>query len=141
MSWSEVFLGVIAIATLVMALLQVALILYGWTLARKVSRLVDDFEREVKPAMESINSIARDAARATTLAAVQVERIDKLFGELSSKIEQTASAVQNTVITPLREGAAVMSGIRAAIAVLKEISRRSASSGARSDEEDALFIG
>jgi hypothetical protein len=49
--------------------------------------------------------------------------------------------VQKAIIAPLREGAAVMAGVRAAVALLKELTKRPGSSGARSDEEDALFIG
>ena len=38
--WAEVFLGVIALATLTMAAIQVGVIVYGWTLARRVNRLL-----------------------------------------------------------------------------------------------------
>jgi hypothetical protein len=141
MSRGEVFLGVIAVATLVMALVQVSVIIYGWMLARKVARIVTDIEREMTSIMQSLNAMARDAARATALAAGQVERVDKLFADLSLRVEQTAATVQRAIIAPLREGAAVMAGVRAAVAVLKELTKRSGSSGARSEEEDALFIG
>jgi hypothetical protein len=141
MSRGEVFLGIIAVATLVMALVQLSVIIYGWMLARKVARIVTDLEREMTSIMLSLNAMARDAARATALAAGQVERVDKLFADLSLRVEQTAATVQRAIIAPLREGAAVMAGVRAAVAVLKELTRRSGSSGARSEEEDALFIG
>ena len=141
MSWGEVFLGVIAVATLTMALLQLGIVMYGWMLARKIARLVTDVERDMSSIMESLNAVARDAARATALAAVQVERVDRLFADLSVRVEQTAATVQKAIIAPLREGAAVMAGLRAAVAVLKELTERSGASGARSEEEDALFIG
>jgi len=141
MSWGEVFLGVIAVATLTMALLQLGIVMYGWMLARKIARLVTDVERDMSSIMESLNAVARDAARATALAAVQVERVDRLFADLSVRVEQTAATVQKAIIAPLREGAAVMAGLRAAVAVLKELTGRSGASGARSEEEDALFIG
>jgi hypothetical protein len=139
--WGQVFLGVIAVATLVMAIVQLSVIIYGWMLARKVARIMAEIERETASMMVSLNAMARDASRATALAAVQVERVDKLFAELSLRVEQTASTVQKVIIAPLREGTAVIAGVKAALAVLKDLTRRSGTSGARSEDEDALFIG
>jgi hypothetical protein len=138
--WAQLFLGIIAIATLVMAIVHVCVIMYGWTLARRLLRLMDQIELDMKPIVDNLNAMARDAARATALAAVQVERVDTLFLDLTSKIEQTAATVQRAILTPLREGAAVMAGLKAVMAVLKDL-RRSSGSGARTEEEDALFIG
>jgi len=138
--WAEVSLGVIAVATLTMALVQVSVMVYGWMLARRISRLVGQLEQEMKPLADSLNAMARDAARATALAASQVERIDKLFTELTTKIEHTASTIQKSVLSPLRDGAAVMTGIRTAIEVFRELARSRSGRG-RNEEEDALFIG
>jgi hypothetical protein len=141
MSRGEVFLGIIAVATLLMALVQVSVIICGVMIARKVARIITDIEREMTPIMQNLNAMARDAARATALAAGQVERVDKLFADLSLRLEQTAATVQQVIIAPLREGAAVVAGVKAGLAVLKALTRRSDASGARSEEEDALFIG
>jgi hypothetical protein len=138
--WTEVSLGVIALATLTMALVQVSVIVYGWMLARRIARLVGQLEQEMKPLADSLNAMARDAARATALAASQVERVDKLFTELTTKIEHTASTIQKSVLSPLRDGAAVMTGIRTAIEVFRELARSKSPRG-RNEEEDALFIG
>jgi hypothetical protein len=138
--WAEVSLGVIALATLTMAFVQVSVIVYGWILARRISRLVGQIEQEMKPLADSLNAMARDAARATALAASQVERVDKLFTELTTKIEHTASTIQKSIVSPLREGAAVMTGIRAAIEVFRDLARSRPARG-RSEEEDTLFIG
>jgi predicted PurR-regulated permease PerM len=138
--WAEVSLGVIALATLTMALVQVSVIVYGWMLARRISRLVGQIEHEMKPLADSLNAMARDAARATALASAQVERVDQLFTEMTTKIEHTASTIQRSIVSPLRDGAAVMTGIRAAIEVFRDLSRSRTARG-RTDEEDALFIG
>jgi methyl-accepting chemotaxis protein len=138
--WAEVSLGVIALATLTMALIQVSVMVYGWMLARRISRLVGQIEQEMKPLADSLNAMARDAARATALAASQVERVDKMLTELTTKIEHTASTIQKSVLSPLRDGAAVMTGIRTAIEVFRELTRSRSARG-RNEEEDALFIG
>jgi len=141
MSWAEVFLGIIAVSTLMMALLQISIVIYGWILARKAARLLDQIEGELKPLIESLNSVARDIARATALAAVQVDRVDQLFASVALRIEHTASTVQSSILAPLREGAAVMAGVRTALGVLRDILRRPSSTPSRAEDEDVLFIG
>jgi hypothetical protein len=137
---TNVFIGIIAIATLVMALVQVAFIVYGWTIARRVSKMLDQVERELKPVLDSVSSIARDAARASSLAVVQVERVDRLFTDLTDRVEQTATTFERAILTPLREGAAVIAGIKAVLAIFKSMMGRT-TSNPRSEEEDPLFIG
>lgn len=137
--WAEISLAVIAVATLTMALIQVSVIIYSWMLARRISSLVTQIEQELKPLADSVNAMARDAARATALAAAQVDRVDKLLGELTTKIEETASTIQKTVVAPLRNGAAVMAGIRTAISVFQNLTQ--GRSRGRTEDDDALFIG
>ena len=139
--WAEFFLGVIALATLTMAAIQVAVIVYGWTVARRVNRLLAQVEQQMQPLADSLNSIARDAARISSLAAGQVERVDRLVTDLTHRIEQTATTVQDTILKPLRDGAAVLAGVKAAIDVVRELARRPGTGRRRPEEEDALFIG
>jgi hypothetical protein len=139
--WAEVFLGVIALATLTMAAIQVGAIVYGLGMARRVNRLLSQVEQEMKPLAESINTIARDAARISSLATGQVERIDRLVTDLTTRIEQTATSVQDAILKPLRDGAAVLSGVKAAIGVIRELTDRSGTNRARADDDDGLFIG
>jgi hypothetical protein len=49
--------------------------------------------------------------------------------------------VQDAVLKPLREGAAMMAGLRAVIEVFRELTKRPGGGRNRGDEEDALFIG
>jgi hypothetical protein len=139
--WAELFLGVIALATFTMAAIQVGVIVYGMSVARRVNKLLAQVEQEMKPLAESVNTIARDAARISSLATGQVERIDRLVTDLTACIEQTATTVQNSILKPLRDGAAIMSGVQAAIAVLRELTNRSGAPRARAEDDDALFIG
>ena len=139
--WAEVFLGVIALATLTMAAIQVGVIVYGVSVARRVDKLLTQVEQEMKPLADSLNTIARDAARISSLASGQVERIDRLVTDMSVRLEQTANVLQDAVLRPLRDGAAIMSGVKAAIEVFRELTNRPRPAGARAEDEDALFIG
>ena len=139
--WAEVFLGVIALATFTMAAIQVGVIVYGMGVARRVNQLLTEVEREMKPLAESVNTIARDAAHISSLAAGQVERVDRLVNELTFRIEQTATTVQDAILRPLREGAAIMAGVKAVIEVFRELTGRSNQTPTRKEDEDTLFIG
>ena len=137
--WRDVFLGIIAFATLAMAVAQIAVIVAAASAAKRVGQLADQLEREVKPLFGHLNAIGRDAARAAQLASAQVERADKLFADVSTRIDDTLNLVQASVLAPAREGRALLSAARAAIQAIRELRQSRARQG-RSEDEDALFI-
>jgi hypothetical protein len=139
----ELFLGIIAAATLVTAMLQIGVLVAMGLLVRRVFQLVDHIDKELQPIFESVQSIARDASRAASLATAQVERIDRALGDLIQRFDKTLSAVQNFV-----SGSGGRSGAGGAIAwvtafksVFNLIRDLRASRGGHSaEDEDALFI-
>ena len=135
--WAVVFLGVIAVATLASAVVQIGVLLAAGRLARRIERLADQIERDLTPMFGHLNAIGRDAARAASLAAIQVERADRVFADLVQRLDQTLATIQTSVVKPAREGAAILSGLRAAIDALRHRGGRARS---RAEEEDALFI-
>jgi hypothetical protein len=139
--WTPVFLGVIALAVTVMAALQFGMVVYGARLARRVTDVADRVEREVTPVFASLQTVGADAARATALAAAQMERADRLFADVSQRIQDTTVVLQESVVAPAREGAAVVAGVRAALAALRDVRPTTRRRGGRVDEEDPLFIG
>jgi len=138
MVWRDVFLGVIAVATLAIAAAQIWVIIAAGMMARRVGRIVDQLERDVKPLFGHLNAIGNDASRAVALATAPVERADKLFGDLTVRIDETLNIVQSSIVAPAREGRAMMSAFKAALQVLRDI--RSHRRQGRGDDEDALFI-
>ena len=138
--WTDVFLGVIAVATLATAITQIAVMVVAGRAARRLAQVAEQFERDVKPLVGHMNAIGRDAARAAALAAAQVERADKLFSDVAVRIEQTLTTVQDTVAGPVREGRAVLSAFRAAMQAIRELRRNGRARQGRSEDDDALFI-
>ena len=92
----------------------------------------------MKPILEHLNSIGRDASRAASLATAQVERADRLLADLAHRLEQILATIQSAVSGPLREGAAMMSAVRAVLNVLRDV--RAGRARTRAEDEDALFI-
>ena len=138
--WSQVFLGVIAAATLAIAIVQIGVLVAAGRLARRVDALADQFEREMKPLFGHLNAIGRDASRAATLATAQVERADQLFGDVAVRIDLALNNLQATLGAPAREGRALLSAFKAAFQALRELRHRARSGQSRAEEEDALFI-
>ena len=137
--WAEVFLGIIAVSTLITAVMQVGVLIAAGRLARRLAGLLDQAERELRPTFDHVNAIARDASRAVALATAQVERADQVFSDVSKRIEDTLTTVQASLIAPAREGKALLHAFRAAMDVIRE-ARRRARSRSRGEDEDALFI-
>ena len=137
--WSQIFLGVIAIATLTTAIVQVGVLIAAGRVARRLDRLLDQLEHELQPAFAHINAIGRDASRAVALASAQIERADRLFADLAQRVDETVSAFQDNITGPARQGKALLMAMRAAFDVIRE-ARRHARARQRPDDDDALFI-
>jgi hypothetical protein len=135
-TWATVFLGIIAMATLVTAILQVVLLVAGWQLVRRVTKFVEDIERDVRPILGHVNSIARDASRVASLAAAQVERADQLLSTAVVRIEDLLANLSSIVVKTMREGNALMMGIRAVMTAVQAFRRRRR----RGEDDEALFI-
>jgi hypothetical protein len=134
------FLGAIAAATVVMALIQVGAIVYAARLARRLEALAGRLERDLQPAMDRLTVVSDQTARAATLAATQMERVDRTLTLLGDRADVAAARLQRALGRPAREGVALAAAVRATVATLRELRRRRRG-GAREDDEDPLFIG
>jgi hypothetical protein len=139
-SWAEVFLGVIAVATFLTSLAQIGVFVAAGLVARRVAKLADSVDRELKPLFGHLDSIGRDASRAASLATAQVERADALFSDVAVRIEDTLNTVQSSFAGPAREGRAILSAFRAAFDAIREMRRSRPGRQGRGEDEDALFI-
>jgi outer membrane murein-binding lipoprotein Lpp len=143
-STGELLLGIIALAVVVMAGVQVAAIMAGLRLARRVEQLATQIDQEIKPLVANLTAMSSEAARAAALAARQTERLDRVFGDLVQRVDVTLAAAQEFVTGPARQGMAIMAGFKAvfdAFRGIRESSRRRAAPRPAVDEEESLFIG
>jgi hypothetical protein len=135
--WTDLFLGIIAVATALMALLQLGAVVAAARLVGRVNQLTNQVEQDIKPIVGRLTTITEEASRAATIVAAQVERIDSLLTDVATRVEDTVTTVQQVVIAPAREGMALLSAIRAVLGTLRLVKTRPT----RLDEEEALFIG
>lgn len=135
---TDVWLGVIAVAVLVMAVTQVAVLIRLSQVAKEAAAATRDLRRELTPLIEKVHRIADDATRVSALALAQVERLDLAVNSTVTRIDETITTVQHAIISPVRQGAAVLAGLKAAMAVFRARQDRGRY---HRDDEDALFIG
>jgi hypothetical protein len=143
---TDVWLAIIAVAVAVMAAIQVGAIVLGLRLARRVDQLTTQVERDIKPLLHNLTTISAEAQRAVQLATAQVERADRLFGDLALSAERTMALAAQFVGGPAQNGVALFAAARAAMSAfrdLREASRRRPRDHrmASPDDEESLFIG
>lgn len=136
------FLGAIAVAVVVMALIQVGAIIYAARLAKRIDALMARLEHDVQPMLERLTTMSNEAARAATLAAQQVERVDRTMSLLGNRVDKAFGGVQRAIVKPAREGVALAAAVKATVETLRALKRRRReASSSRPDEDEALFIG
>ena len=140
MTPSELFLGVIAVSTLIMAFVQIGAIVAILKVARQTQQTVAELQRDVKPLIAKASTVADEASRTASLVTVQAKKIDLLLTDLTQRFDQTANVVQQAIITPAREGMAIVAALKAGLMALQGLRERPRHSRT-ADEEDPLFIG
>ena len=139
--WSEIFLGVIALATSTMAVVQIGAVMAALRAAREAQQALASVQQEVRPLIARVQTLADEASKTVTLATAQAQKADRLVTDLSRRVEETAAIVQAAILTPAREGLAVFAAVRAGLAALRGLQRLGPRPGRHADEEDPLFIG
>jgi hypothetical protein len=132
------YLATMSVALVVTALMQIGVVIVAVVVARKLISVTEELRREVRPLVAKAHKISDDAARVTALAVQQVERVDQLLANTQDYVSETFGLVQQAVVQPVRQGAAVVAAVRAAIAAFRGWQDRT--NHAR-DDEDALFVG
>lgn len=135
---TDLWLGVIAVALFVLTLSHVLTLVKVAQLVKQQSAVAREVRKELTPLIAKANRIVDDAGRVSALALTQMERVDRVFDLTAMRLDDTLQTVQEALIKPVRQGAAVMAGVRAALAVFKARQDRVRYDR---DDEDALFIG
>jgi hypothetical protein len=139
--WSEVFLGIIAAATLVMAVVQIGAIVAAVRLSRQAQQVLQSVHQEVRPLIARAHAIAEEASRTVALATTQAQKVDRLITDLSLRVDETAGVIQEAIITPAREGLAIVAAVKAGLSALRGLRDMRPRNGRHAEEEDPLFIG
>ena len=80
----------------------------------------EEIRREVMPLVAKAHRISDDAARVASMAVVQIERVDRLLALTADRVNETLAVIQPAVIEPVRQGAAVLTAMRAAVSAFRD---------------------
>jgi hypothetical protein len=148
-TWIVVFLGVIALSSVVQAVFLIGLALGGWRLAQRLDALNDRIDREIRPALDNLGRITRNLAEVTDLVTIQARRIDDVLADTIEKIEHTTDTIRRVIVKPLgplMDIAAFFKGVRRGLAVYTQLrgleshSRPRAGRRGGAEDDEHLFI-
>jgi len=141
-----VFLGVIALSSLVQGLFLLGLGWGGLKLMRRVQELQGRVESELRPAMASVSRITQNVSELSEVASVQVQRVETLVDHTLQRVEDTKAQVREAMSVPLGglvEVSALLKGFRRGLDVYQRLGGLEAQTRGttrRYAEDEHLFI-
>lgn len=113
---TNVFLGIMAVVSVLEALLLIGLGIGGFLIYRKVMQLVTDLEtRQIAPLREKVDAILIDVKTVTARVSQQTERVDHAISGTIHRVDETADRVKGSVLDKVNQAVGVVRGIRAVI--------------------------
>jgi len=137
---NQTFLAIIAAATALMALIQIGALVMLARVAAQVRDLVGTVQKDLRPLIARATAVADEAHKTAVLGTLQAQKIDQLVTDLTRRVDETSLIIQDAIVTPAREGMAIVAGVKAALGALRGLRDMRGRTGAV-DDEDALFIG
>jgi hypothetical protein len=141
------FLVVIALSSLVQAVLLLALARGASLLARRLGELQGQIERDFRPVLRNVAHISRNVAEVSDRFALQARRLDLAFAETLERVEAVRDQVRRFLQSPgglFAEMAAAIRGFRQGFDVYRRLGQSEVQRGGRNRryrEDEHLFIG
>jgi hypothetical protein len=145
-AWGIVFLGIIAVSSVVQAAVLVGLARAGQRLGQRMDELQKRIDRDIRPGLESLRRVTDNLAEMSDIAALQTRRLGEALSDGLERVEAALDAVQRFVLRPLGPLTTVLSllrGLRRGVDVYRRLGamdpdRRGRARRYESDEH--LFI-
>lgn len=113
-SWGETFLGVIALATLLSALFQAAVLIGAAIAVKRVGELVTKIEARLEPTVARVEALGAQLSLVAESAVVQVAKVERVVDNITHQ----ANRASGTIRAVVKEGDAVAAGARAVVSRL-----------------------
>jgi hypothetical protein len=121
---SKVLLGVVALSSLIQALVVLAIALAGRRLALDLAEVRARLGRELEPVAGDVRRVARNVAEVSDTVATQSRRVEAAVGATTASLQGTAEYVERAVRTgvrPLVEVGALWQGAKQALRVYRSL--------------------
>ncbi len=145
-TWAVVFLGIIALTSVVQAAFLIGLARAGQRLGQRLEALQKRVDEDIRPGLDNLTRVTRNLAEISDLAALQTQRISEVLSNTLDRVEETAEVVQRVVLRPLAPLADVLAfikGLRRGLQAYRELGGASSESRAtvhRDQDDEHLFI-
>ena len=113
---TNTFLGIMAVVSVLEALLLIGVGVGGFLAYRRVMQLVADLEaRQIAPIREKVDGILTDVRSVTASVSQQTERVQHAISGTMDKVDETAGRVKWTVQDKVGHVVGIARGVRAAV--------------------------
>ena len=113
---TNVALIVMAVVSVLEALLLIGIGVGGFMMYRRVMQLASDLEaRQIAPLREKVDAILLDVKSVTARVSQQTERVDHAISGTIERVDDTAARVRAGVHDRVSQAAGVVRGVRAVI--------------------------
>lgn len=110
---SDVYLGVIAAATLLMALVQIGVVVAGIIAVKRMHEVLVRVENSARPVLAHVDELVVDATESIAVVRAQLDRVERQTLHVLTRTDEAVQRVQKYLVAPAREGIALAAGTRA----------------------------
>jgi hypothetical protein len=112
-------LWIMAVVSILQALLLIGIGVGGYLVYSRVMTLVNDLEvRQIAPLREKVDAILTDVKSVTARVSQQTERVDTAISGTIDRVDTTAARVRAGMHDKVSQAAGVVRGVRAVIVSL-----------------------
>lgn len=116
---TNMWLGIMAVVSVLEALLLIGIGVAGFLVYRRVMQLVSDLEaRQIAPLRQKVDAILADVKTITARVSEQTERVDHAIHGTIERVDDTAERVKDSVRDKVNQVVGVVRGVRAVITTL-----------------------
>ena len=116
---TNTFLGIMAVVSVLEAVLLIGLAVGGYMAYRRVMQLLAELEaRQIAPIRQKVDGILSDVRSVTANVSHQSERVHHAINGTMDRVDETAGRVKGTVHDKMNQAVGVARGIRAFIMTL-----------------------
>ena len=113
---TNMWLAIMAIVSLLEALLLIGLGVGGFIVYRRVMQLVTDLEaRQIAPLRQQVEGILGDVKAVTARVSQQTERVNHAISGTMERVDETAGKVKGSVRDKVNQAVGMVRGLRAIV--------------------------
>jgi hypothetical protein len=116
----HLFLAILAISTLILAVVQAGVVIAGFVLAKRFTDAFSRLEEACMPLLSHVDTMAAEGLNALESVRDQLNRFERVTSDVMSRVDQTSQRLQSYVLTPARQGIALLAGARAVVQVFRK---------------------